>query len=387
MSERQDFLEDGEHAYTFRDEPAKREFAAARPLKTSLDATLAECLDGVTPRYGRFKMRQLALVLKLVGTGNLHDAASALNMSQPAATKLIQEIEEALGAVLFIREPRGMKPTPSGIMAARHAGFILAELSKMQQDIDGLQNGIIGYVRVGAIISAVPAPVTQALARMAEAYPTVEVSLSVGTSDVLLPELNAGRLDFVVGSIAGAVGAEPLTYSPLVEDVAVVVAGSTNPILRERNLTLKDVFSRRWILPPTGAPELRSIEAAFNAAGLPLPSNSTGMASMIATATAVGATDALAIVPQSMYHYFAKFQVMGQVDVKLQAPVEPYGLINLSNRQLTPAARALYDFVSAAGQDLERLRGAAPTERHASGPKSSEPVPGSVLGPRSPAEG
>lgn len=350
MREHLGFQDDGKLAYIFRGDPAKPEPGAAVPFETSLDATLAECLDGVTPRYGRFKMRQLALVLKLVGTGNLHDAASALNMSQPAATKLLQEIEEALGAVLFIRQSRGMKPTPSGMMAARHAGFILAELRKMQQDIDGLQNGITGYVRVGAIISAVPAPVTQALASMAEAYPTVEVSLSVGTSDVLLPELNAGRLDFVVGSIAGAVGAEPLNYLPLAEEVAVVVAGSTNPILRQHNLTLKDVFSERWILPPTGAPELRSIEAAFNAAGLPLPVNSTRMASMIGTATAVGASDTLAIVPESMYRYFAKFQAMGRVDVTLQAPVEPYGLINVSNRHLTPAARALYDFVTDAGQ-------------------------------------
>jgi DNA-binding transcriptional LysR family regulator len=354
MRERQYFAKSEEQAGTVQGEPAKEERVAALPIETSLDAALAECLEDNTPRYGRFKMRQLALVLKLVDTGNLHTAASALNMSQPAATKLIQEIEEALGASLFIRQPRGMKPTPSGIMAARHAGFILTELRKMQQDIDGLRNGIAGYVRVGAIIAAVPAPVAQALARMAEAYPTVEVSLSVGTSDVLLPELNAGRLDFVVGSIAGAVSAETLTYSPLVEDVAVVVAGSTNPILRQHNLTLKDVFSERWILPPAGAPELRSIEAAFNAAGLPLPVNSTRMASMIATATALEATDTLAIVPESMYRYFAKFQAMGQVDVKLQAPVASYGLINMSNRQLTPAARALYDFMADAGHQIPR---------------------------------
>jgi DNA-binding transcriptional LysR family regulator len=353
MRERQDFLEEDVRAGTFRDNSARRAPGAALPLETDLN-DLAECLDGKTPRYGRFKMRQLALVLKLVSTGNLHTAASELNMSQPAATKLIQEIEEALGAVLFIRQPRGMKPTPSGIMAARHAGFILAELRKMQQDIDGLQNGITGYVRVGAIISAVPSPVAQALAKMADAYPTVEVSLSVGTSDVLLPELNAGQLDFVVGSIAGAVGAEQLTYLPLVEDVAVVVAGSTNPILRQHNLTLNDLFSERWILPPAGAPELRSIEVAFNAAGLPLPVNSTRMASMIATATTVGATDTLAIVPYSMYRYFAKFQAMGRVDVDLQAPVEPYGLINVSNRQLTPAARALYDLISEGGQQISK---------------------------------
>jgi DNA-binding transcriptional LysR family regulator len=352
MIERNGHLGDTKLVGFLRGEPIQLEPAAALSGDTGLEAALVEYPDEVTPRYGRFKMRQLALVLKLVGTSNLHDAAAALNMSQPAATKLLQEIEEALGAVLFIRQSRGMKPTPSGIMAARHAGFILAELRRMQRDINGLQNGITGYVRVGAIIAAVPAPITQALASMASAYPSVEVSLSVGTSDVLLPELNAGQLDFVVGSIAGAVGAEPLTYWPLVEEVAVVVAGSMNPILRQRNLTLKDVFSERWILPPAGAPELRAIEAAFNTAGLPLPANLTRMASMIGTATAVGATDMLAIVPESMYRYFAKYQAMGKVDVNLQAPLEPYGLINFSNRPLTPAARALYDFISDAGNQV-----------------------------------
>jgi DNA-binding transcriptional LysR family regulator len=319
-------------------------------VATPLDPTLVACLEGVTPRYGRFKVRQLALVLKLVGTENLHEAAAALNMSQPAATKLLQEIEEALGAVLFIRQSRGMKPTPAGIMTARHAGFILAELRKMQQSVDGLQNGITGYVHMGAIIAAVPSPVSQALAVMAELHPTVEVSLSVGTSDVLLTELQAGRLDFIIGSIAGAVGAEPLTYAPLVEETAVVVAGVANPILRQHGLALKDVFSERWILPPAGAPELRSIEAAFHAAGLPLPVNSTRMASMIATATVVGTTDMLAVVPESMYRYFSKFQVMGLVDVDLRANLEIYGLINSSNRPLTPAARALYDVLLESGR-------------------------------------
>jgi DNA-binding transcriptional LysR family regulator len=185
---------------------------------------------------------------------------------------------------------------------------------------------------------------------MAENHPSVEVSLSVGTSDVLLHELQAGRLDFMIGSIAGAVGAEPLTYSPLGEEVAVVVSGMANPILRQRNLALKDVFSERWVLPPAGAPELRSIEAAFHVAGLPLPVKSMRMASMIATATVVGTTDMLAVVPESMYRYFSKFQVMGLVDVDLRANVETYGLIHSSNRPLTPAARALYNLFLDSGQ-------------------------------------
>jgi DNA-binding transcriptional LysR family regulator len=74
------------------------------------------------------------------------------------------------------------------------------------------------------------------------------------------------------------------------------------------------------------------------------------MASMIATATVVGTTDMLAVVPESMYRYFSKFQVMGLVDVDLRANVETYGLIHSSNRPLTPAARALYNLFLDSGQ-------------------------------------
>lgn len=340
------FQDDAESVRGEADGSRGREAGRTSPTNAPLDPSTEPFSDAVTPRYSRFKMRQLALVLKLVKTGNLHDAAAALNMSQPTATNLLKEIEEALGAVLFIRQARGMKPTPSGMIAARHAGFILTELHKLKQSVDGLQNGITGYVQVGAIIASVPSPVAQALATMAEVHPTVEVSLHVGTSDVLLHELREGRLDFMVGSTSGAAGDGPLTYSPLLEEAPVVVAGIANPILRQYNLALKDVFSERWILPPAGAPELRSIEAAFHAAGLPLPANSTRMASMIATATVVGTTDMLAVIPESMYSYFSKFQVLGKVDVKLGASVEPYGLINVTSRPLSQAARALHEIIS-----------------------------------------
>ena len=79
----------------------------------------------------------------------------------------------------------------------------------------------------------------------------------------------------------------------------------------------------------------------------------------------VGSTDALAIVPEGMYRYFAKFQAMAKVDVKLQAPVETYGLIHIGNRQLPPAARALYDFIIESAnnsRDMARTPRAGGTE-------------------------
>lgn len=71
------------------------------------------------------------------------------------------------------------------------------------------------------------------------------------------------------------------------------------------------------------------------------------MASMIATATVIGASDMVAVFPVSMSRYSSKFQVMGLVQVELDARGEPHVLINAANRPSSPTARALYDFMSA----------------------------------------
>lgn len=300
----------------------------------------------------RFKLRQFALVLKLVEIGSLHDAAAALHMSQPAATKLLQELEEALGAPLFVRYPRGMKPTPYGSITARHAELLLGELQRMQQGVAGLQNGITGYVSMGAIRAAVPGTVAPALIEMAKKHPTIEVSLQVETSDVLLREITAGRMDFVVGSIAGAAEGDLLTYCPLSDEMPVVVAGRANPILSRQDLALKDIHAERWILPPTGTPELRSVEDAFHAAGLPLPSNSIRTGSVFVIATLLADASMLAVVPGSIFHHFSNIQLMELVDVQLRTNVERFGLISASGRPLSSAAITMSELVRDAARRL-----------------------------------
>jgi hypothetical protein len=59
----------------------------------------------------RLKTRQLLLLVALDEEGNIHRAAEVLKMTQPAASKLLKDIEDVLGVPLFERLPRGMRPT------------------------------------------------------------------------------------------------------------------------------------------------------------------------------------------------------------------------------------------------------------------------------------
>src|SRR4051812_31317405 len=146
----------------------------------------------------RLKTRQLLLLVALDEEGNIHRAAEVLKMTQPAASKLLKDIEEVLGVALFDRLPRGMRPTASGEAMIRHARSALASLNQSHDEVQALKAGRYGQVSVGAITTPGIMLLPQAISRVKHAHPTLRVSLQVETSDVLMQRLTEGKLDFIV---------------------------------------------------------------------------------------------------------------------------------------------------------------------------------------------
>ena len=94
----------------------------------------------------RLKTRQLMLLIAIGDEGNIHRAAEILNMSQPAASKLLKDLEDVLGVSLFERLPRGMRPTWYGETMIRYARIALASLAQAGSELDALKTGRFGEV-------------------------------------------------------------------------------------------------------------------------------------------------------------------------------------------------------------------------------------------------
>src|SRR5215470_15299243 len=99
----------------------------------------------------RLKTRQLLLLVAIAEEGNIHRAAEVLNMTQPAASKLLKDLEDVLDVPLFERLPRGMRPTWYGEAMIRHARVALASLNHAHDEVEALKAGRFGSVGVGAI--------------------------------------------------------------------------------------------------------------------------------------------------------------------------------------------------------------------------------------------
>ncbi|NVN12063.1 LysR family transcriptional regulator [Nguyenibacter vanlangensis] len=286
----------------------------------------------------RLKFRHLTLVLTLEESGNLHRTAELLNMSQPTATKLLQEVEHTLGVSLFERLPKGMVPTSFGSLVARHARLMLNDIGRLRQDIDELRTGISGVVRIGSIVTALPDLVAPAIGRIVEDHPHISISLATDSSDVLLVDLQNGRLDLMVGRPVSLIQNEDLDIEPLGDEDLRIVVRPGHPLLARPGLTLRDLAGERWLLQPSTSPMRRAIEAAFTVERLPFPPPPVESASVTATIFMLVETTLVAVLPHKISAFFVRHGAIAELPVRLPPILRPYAMVTLRNR---PTGNAL----------------------------------------------
>ncbi len=97
----------------------------------------------------RLKLRDLDILTAVIETGSMGKAASRLNISQPAVSKAIAELESALRVRLVDRSRRGVMPTPFGLALKKRSVAIFNDLRQGVQDIDFLSDPTTGEIRIG----------------------------------------------------------------------------------------------------------------------------------------------------------------------------------------------------------------------------------------------
>ena len=207
---------------------------------------------GVDYLVRRLRLRHLELLVALAETGTTRGAADRLHLSQPAISKMLNEIEGGFGARLFDRSHQGMQANAFGMTAVYRARVILSELARAQDEIDALRAGATAVLRVGApsVTVTVPAAVVLLRARM----PAASVQIREGRVSELIERLLDGELDCVFGAVTPQLLSSdllPLLQSELLlKDQLCVLAAASNVNVRRRGLRWADLRSAQWVAPP-----------------------------------------------------------------------------------------------------------------------------------------
>lgn len=316
------------------------------------------------------KLSHLRLLAALADLGQLTQAAASLGVTQPAASRLVAEIEQIVGAPVHERTGRGVGLTALGRALALRAQRIRLELDDAARDLAEISIGGVGHVRIGAVTGPALDRVLPALQSERLHHPGVSVEVIVSPSDMLCEQLLAGRLDFAVARLPEGPSAEPLAFRPIASEPIALIARRGHPLLRRPNPpSLADALAYDWVMPGPESLLTRTIVARLLAQGLPRPTQRLLTASFLLTFTVLQKTDAIAAVSRATAEQFATGEApaFDLLPVELGIAVEPFGLITRERVSLTPASQRLAEMILT-GADEAAAKGAAADFSHKNRP-------------------
>ncbi len=287
----------------------------------------------------RIKSRQIMLLDALDEHRNLRRAAAAIHTTQPAATALLQQLEEGLGVPLFDRHARGMEPTMYGEVMIRYARSVLHDFEHAGDEMAALAAGKAGLVRIGTVMGAVPVTLTGALARFKDGHPRVRVTLQVDTSDLLMPALLRGDLDVVLGRLPDQFEGGDLEIESMEGEPMAVVARPGHALFDRKKLAVADLVAQTWILHPTGSPMRRRIEQALQEASMAPPPDIVETSSILATTALLESSDMISVVPLDVAQHYANHGMLAILPVELPITMAKLGILTRKQRELAPAVR------------------------------------------------
>ena len=300
----------------------------------------------------RLKTRQLLLIVALAEEGNIHRAAQVLNMTQPAASKLLKDLEDMLEVKLFDRLPRGVRPTWYGETMIRHARMALASLSQAHEEIDALKAGRFGSVAIGTITAPAITLLPEAVSQVKAAHPSLRVGLQIETSDVLIDRLAQGKLDMVIGRLFARHDKSDLRYEALVEEPIAAVVRTGHPLMEHASLSLADLSSSGWIVPPPGSVLRHRFELMFQEEGLPAPSDLIETTALLFMTKMLEQSDLIGVVASDVALYYQEHGLVAILPVELPCKMDAFGLITRTDRLLAPAAQVMLRAIKAVAHDV-----------------------------------
>ena len=246
----------------------------------------------------RLKLKQLRLLVAVGQHLNIQNAARELNVSQPAATKMIQDLELDFEVRLFERTNRGVIPTSYGEALIRHGKIIFAQVSNAAQELDDLNEGNSGRVVVGTLLAASSMLLPRAVEIILTQRPNVVIKIVEGTNEMLMPKVRSGEIDLVVGRLPTHRHRKELHQEKLLEEKILAVVRPDHPLNQtDRSLRFKDLKPFGWVLPPIETSLRRQLDQYFLRQDGHFPAHSVESVSFLTNRSLLQMRDFIGLMP------------------------------------------------------------------------------------------
>jgi DNA-binding transcriptional LysR family regulator len=263
-------------------------------------------------------LRDLQLFVATIEHGSILRAAGAENISQPALTRRLKNLENDLKVSLIERTSRGARPTPDGLLIYERACALVSEAKRLRHDVRALSGGAIGKLAVGIGIGC-EAVFGTVLAGFSARHPAIDLTVHVDFHEALVAQMRAGRLAlaFAIDPLESRLPEFQTSY--VGELVSGLACRAGHPLLALKEITTADLAEARWAVwdSPSAA---RYLQSFYLRHGLGSPAIAIRSNSSVIMMAAVLETDAIAVMPE----YLMREQVANDRIAMLDTPLGTY---------------------------------------------------------------
>lgn len=269
----------------------------------------------------------MQVLVKLTELGSMRRAAEAINMTQPAISQQVSEMEKLIGAELFFRHAKGVEPTDVAKELLPVAHRVLSALQDGSESVAHRLRSKSGVVRVAASPAAIGGLLLNTLGPFSDTHPDIQLHVieNVGTGEV---DDQLSNTADIVCTRKPEIIPEGWQFIPCLEDRLIVVCGANHPLAARANLTAQDLGGYKWLMNRVGSIARRRFEEAFQAHEWPEDARGSLIFHVPElTRELLTTQDFLAILPQSVAQPWLSSGIVCALKTTLTEPLPPLGIL------------------------------------------------------------
>jgi DNA-binding transcriptional LysR family regulator len=209
---------------------------------------------------------QLHIFYTVAEKGSFSVAAQALHMTQPAVTMQVQALEEFFGTKLFVRSPRKVELTDSGLALLPYAKESLQFMQRAVTGMSVFMENLKGQLAFGASLTIGEYVLPRFLGLFSKQHPEITIQLRVVNTSQLVEGLLNHQIGFAL--VEAPVHHPDIVTEPVLHDELVLIYPPNHELANLPYITLTDVLQHPFILREKGSGTRQVIEERFQIAGV-----------------------------------------------------------------------------------------------------------------------
>ncbi|EAZ6787638.1 LysR family transcriptional regulator [Salmonella enterica] len=288
----------------------------------------------------RIRLRHLHTFVAVAQQGTLGRAAETLNLSQPALSKTLNELEQLTGTRLFERGRLGAQLTVPGEQFLTHAVKVLDALNTAGQALNRKEDASADVVRVGALPTAALGILPAAIGRFHQQQKSTSLQVATMNNTMLLAGLKSGEIDLGIGRMSDPELMGGLNYELLFLESLKLVVRPGHPLLQE-TITLSRVMEWPVVVSPKGTVPRQNAEALLQSQGCKMPAGCIETLSASLSRQLTVDYDYVWFIPSGAVKEDLRQATLVSLPVPTQSAGEPIGILTRVDIPLSTGAQML----------------------------------------------